>query len=169
MANLLLGQKKEASPRSPGAGHRTPSVIIAKAETPAEMEPPTESPLQTGVHAEVGSRVPKRLADSARDVGEAGLGEKDVARVVAQSQPAFQFCIEQELRKNPAFRGGKVFVTATVGSSGVVKAVEISRRDIELSGLGACLKSKAKRMVFPPFHGGETEVQVPLILTTNLP
>jgi len=171
MANLLLGQKKEASPRSPSVGHRTPAVTIPKAETPAEIDPPRGEPPdpRTADHSEIGSRVPKRLAGSAHDVGEAGLSEKDVARVVGQSQPAFQFCIEQELRKNPTFRGGKVFVTAAVGSSGVVKAVEISRRDIEVSGLGDCLKSKAKRMVFPSFRGGETEVQVPLILTTNLP
>jgi len=170
MANLLLGQKREPLPRPLSVGHRTPAVTIARAETPAETnQPPSELDPQSGVHSEIGSRVPKRLADSARDVAEAGLGEKEVARVVAQSQPAFQFCIEQELRKNPTFRGGKVFVTAAVGSSGIVKSVEISRRDIEQSPLGDCLKSKAKRMVFPPFRGDETEVQVPLILTTNLP
>lgn len=120
-------------------------------------------------HPEIGSRVPRQIGERDKDGIETGPGEREVTRVVAQSQPAFQFCIEQELRKNPAFRGGNVFITATVGSSGIVKSVRIGRRDIEISPLGSCLKAKTKRMVFPAFSGSDAEVQVPLILTANVP
>lgn len=102
------------------------------------------------------------------DTGVSSLAEAEVAKVVAQTQPAFQFCIEQEMKKNPAFRGGKVFISATVGSSGTVKKAAIDRPDIESSGLGECLKAKARRMTFPAFSGEETELQIPLILTTAL-
>ena len=120
-------------------------------------------------HPEVGSRVPRRIGERDKNAVQTGPSEREVAWVVAQSQPAFQFCIEQELRKNPGFRGAKVFITATVGSSGIVKSVRIGRRDIEISPLGSCLKAKTKRMVFPAFSGADAEVQVPLILTANVP
>jgi hypothetical protein len=91
-----------------------------------------------------------------------------VAKVVSQTQPGFRFCIEQEMKKNPSFRGGKIFIHALVGTSGTVKQAVISRPEIDSSSLGQCLKSKARRMVFAAFSGDDTEVQIPLILTTSL-
>ncbi len=72
------------------------------------------------------------------------------------------------MKRNPSFRGGKIFINALVGSSGTVKQAAISRPDIDSSSLGQCLKSKARRMVFAAFAGDDTEVQIPLILTTSL-
>ncbi len=146
VGDLLLGHKPQPDPPGPHSTHHS----VAR-------------------HPEIGSRVPRRIAERDKDATQTGLGEREVARVVAQSQPAFQFCIEQELRKNPAFRGGKVFITATVGSSGLVKSVRIGRRDIEISPLGSCLIARTKRMVFPAFSGSDAEVQVPLILAANVP
>lgn len=97
-----------------------------------------------------------------------GPPDADVAKVVGQMQPAFQFCIEQEMKKNPSFKGGKINIVATVGSSGTVKHASIDRRDIDSSGLGDCLKAKARRMVFTAFEGDDVELQIPLILTTTM-
>jgi len=95
------------------------------------------------------------------------VGE-EVKKIVEQTQPAFQFCIEQHVRKHPGFKGGKVNLVATVGPSGVVKKASLDRRDIESSDLGTCLRAKAKRMVFSSFPGDEVDLQIPLILTTTL-
>ena len=174
IGDLLLGHKPEDH-RSSAGGHRPASPITAKSSAGSGVltRPDRPGPHSThpGVarHPEIGSRVPRRIDERDKDATQTGPGEREVARVVAQSQPAFRFCIEQELRKNPAFRGGKFFVTATVGSSGIVKSVRIGRRDLEFSPLGSCLKAKTMRMVFPAFSGSDAEVQVPLILTANLP
>jgi hypothetical protein len=91
-----------------------------------------------------------------------------VSRVVGQTQSAFQSCIEQQLRKNPGFRGGKVSLVATVGRSGTVKQVQLDRHDLEGTDLGDCLKARARRMVFAAFSGDDVDVEIPLVLTTTL-
>jgi hypothetical protein len=109
-----------------------------------------------------GPSPPKLAQESAGPAGE------ELKKVVDQTQPAFQFCIEQHMRKHPSFRGGKVNLIATVGSSGIVKRTALDRRDIDGSDLGSCLKAKAKRMVFSAFAGEDVDLQIPLILTTTL-
>ena len=60
-------------------------------------------------------------------------------------------------------------VSATIASSGVVKRAEIDRRDIELSSLGECIKSRARLMRFPAADGEEEPVlEFGLILTGTL-
>ncbi len=94
-----------------------------------------------------------------------GLDDGVAAKVVAQSQPAFQGCIEEGLKRNPGMRVGKVSIVVQVAKSGVVKSAAILPRLHEGSNWGACLMSRAKRMVFPPFQGDdEAEVQVPLVV-----
>jgi hypothetical protein len=121
-----------------------------------------------GTHTDIGPRVRKGEDEKSKDTTVGSLGQKEVAKVVSHAQPAFQFCIEQELKKNPKFRGGKIFITATIGGSGVVKKATVDRPEIDSSPLGECLKGKARRMVFPAFSGDETEIQIPLILGATM-
>lgn len=94
-----------------------------------------------------------------------GLDDAVAAKVVAQSQPAFQGCIEEGLRRNPSMKVGKVSVVVLVAKSGVVKSASINPKQHEGSNWGGCLMQRAKRMVFPPFEGDdEAEVQVPLVV-----
>ncbi len=94
-----------------------------------------------------------------------GLDDTAAAKVVQQSQPAFQGCIEEGLRRNPGLRVGKVTVVVQVAKSGVVKSVGITPRTHEHSNWGGCLIQRARKMVFPSFEGDdEAEVQVPLIV-----
>jgi hypothetical protein len=109
-----------------------------------------------------GPTPPKPAEESGGPAGE------ELKRVVDQTQPAFQFCIEQHMRKHPGFRGGKVNLIATVGGSGIVKKTALDRRDLDGSDLGNCLKAKARRMVFSAFAGDDVDLQIPLILTTTL-
>ena len=100
-----------------------------------------------------------------------GLPAEDVVKVVEKSQGAFQSCVETELRKNPSFKGGKVLLVATVGTSGVVKDARLDRKELDTSPVGDCIKKSAKRMVFPAFKSddgsGEVDLEIPLVLTSG--
>jgi predicted Zn finger-like uncharacterized protein len=98
-----------------------------------------------------------------------GLDETAAAKVVGQSQAAFQGCIENALRRNPNLKVGKISMTVTVGPSGVVKSASIAPKQHDGSDWGSCLKERARRMVFPKFSGDdEAELQVPLVVGVSL-
>jgi phage FluMu protein Com len=98
-----------------------------------------------------------------------GLDETEAAKVVAHSQMAFQDCIESALRRNPSLKVGKVSMAVAVAPSGVVKGATIAPKGHETSDWGACLITRARRMVFPPFDGDEeAEIQVPLVVGVAL-
>ncbi|MHB8875422.1 MAG: AgmX/PglI C-terminal domain-containing protein, partial [Myxococcaceae bacterium] len=156
----------------------TPPKKVEPADPEREVKPPpSNAPTREQLallygdpqKADKGPRVRKDTEVKQTDTSTGGLAAEAVAKVVGQYQPAFQQCIEQELRKNPGFRGGKIDIVTTVASSGIVKRAEIDRKDIDLSDLGGCLKGRAKRMQFPSFAGDEeTEVHIPLILSATL-
>jgi hypothetical protein len=79
--------------------------------------------------------------------------------------------VETELRKNPSFKGGKVMLVATVGTSGVVKSAKLDRKELDGSPVGDCIKKSAKRMVFPAFTlndgSDEMDVELPLVLSSG--
>ena len=171
LRDLLSGRKQTSKPAPSTRASKVPSSSRPAEAAPAPPRHAASPELRAfygdSSHVDVGPAV-RKPEEKRRDESSGGLAQADVAKVVAQSQPAFQFCIEQEMRKNPSFRGGKIFINAIVGSSGTVKKTSISRPDIDASSLGDCLKAKARRMVFAAFSGDDTEVQIPLILTTSL-
>jgi len=118
-----------------------------------------------GRKQDVGPRIRARAQES---VGGQGPSPEDIRKVVAQSQPAFQFCIEAELKRNRAFKGGRVHLLVTVAASGVVTGTQLDRKELEASNLGKCLKSRARRMVFSAFPGDSVDVEIPLILSQGL-
>jgi hypothetical protein len=141
---------------------------------PAPKPEPPASPELTKLYsdtrkADVGPTAVPTLAHAApTSGGGSGPNQQALAKVVAQSSPAFQSCIEQQLKRTPNFRGGKVNLVATVGASGTVKQARLDRKEIDLSDLGSCLKSRARRLVFPSFEGEDVEVEIPLVLTATL-
>ncbi len=178
IGDLLLGRRKASPASAPESTHpaaRTSvaksSVLAVKAVDPPATKPVSPQELQAfyadSSHRDIGPSA-RKAEEKGRESGVGRLAEAEVTKVVAQTQPAFQFCIEQEMKKNPTLKGGKIFINAMVGSSGMVKSVAIDRRDIDASNLGECLKNKARRMTFSAFSGDDTEVQIPLILTTAL-
>jgi hypothetical protein len=162
LGNLLLGRSTSA--RAPGRAIKAPEGTKAKPVVPAELRSDPAPHDADSAHTDVGPRARQAAEEKRQDSTAGVLNEREVAKVVGRAHRAFQFCIEQELKKNPSFRGGKIFISATVGSSGIVKSAEISRRDIDKSRMGDCLKGKARRLVFPAFSGEDSEVQIPLIL-----
>jgi predicted Zn finger-like uncharacterized protein len=125
-----------------------------------------------GSKADVGPEVRKDAEVAAQDeAGKGGPPAEDVAKVVSASQGAIQGCVEQELRKNPKFKGGKVTLVATIGTSGTVKSASLDRKELDASPVGECIKKSAKRMVFPAFKAEdgaeEVDLQIPLVLGTG--
>ena len=92
-----------------------------------------------------------------------GLSDDAASKVIAQSLPAFNNCIEQALRRNPNMKVGRVKLMVTVGPSGTVTQSTFSSVAYDQSDWGVCVKAAAKRMRFPPFEGDPTDVEVRLI------
>jgi hypothetical protein len=119
----------------------------------------------------VGPAVRKGTEVADKDAeAQGGPLAEDVAKVVEKSQGAFQGCVETELRKNPSFKGGKVLLVATVGTSGIVKTTRLDRKELDASPVGDCIKKSAKRMVFPAFKmedGSEVDLEIPLVLSSG--
>ena len=177
LKDLLLGNTPRPAAPAPAREARAPAPKAAPAPVPAvapRPEPPASPELRKLYgdprKADVGPTAVPTLARATEAPGGTGAGPNPqaLARVVAQSGPAFQSCIEQQLKRTPNFRGGKVNLVATVGASGTVKQARLDRKEIDVSDLGGCLKSRARRLVFPSFEGEDVEVQIPLVLTAAL-
>lgn len=171
LRDMLLGKKAPppAPPAPPAPAKHVP--VETKPAPRAAPDGPKTAELRAlygdGSKADVGPRIRRAETGSAAH-GGGGPSSEEVSRVVGQTQSAFQSCIEQQLRKNPGFRGGKVSLVATVGKSGTVKQVQLDRHDLEGTDLGDCLKARARRMVFAAFSGDDVDVEIPLVLTTTL-
>ena len=175
LKDLLLGNAPPPAPppREVRAAAPRPAPAPAPAPPPAKPEPPP-SPALKALYGDtrkpdVGPTARPSLAQGTAPASSSnGPSAQALAKIVAQSGPAFQFCIEQQLKKTPNFRGGKVNLVATVGASGTVKQARLDRKEIDGSDLGGCLKSRARRLVFPAFEGEDVEVEIPLVLTAAL-
>jgi hypothetical protein len=177
LKNLLLGNTPPPAPPSPPREARTPPPRPAPPPPVAAPAPKPEPPASPELKklysdtrkADVGPTVVPTLAHATPPPSAGGgPNQQALAKVVAQSGPAFQSCIEQQLKRTPNFRGGKVNLVATVGASGTVKQARLDRKEIDISDLGSCLKSRARRLVFPSFEGEDVEVEIPLVLTAAL-
>lgn len=169
----LLGGKRAAPKPAPKEPKEPKEPKGAASAVPNGKDGPNEKQLadlyQDGKKKDVGPTAAK--PEPKEDHPEAAVGgppKEEINKVVEATQRAFQFCIEQELKKNPGFKGGKVRLVATVGASGVVKKASIDREDIDRSDLGECLKGKAKRMTFSAFQGDDVDLEIPLILSTTM-
>lgn len=176
LKDLLLGNA--ASPAPPPREVRPPppkpTPAPAPVQQPAPKPTPPASPELKALYgdtrkADVGPTGRPTLGGAPAPAAPgAGPSAQALAKVVSQSGPAFQACIEQQLKRTPNFRGGKVNLVATVGASGTVKQARLDSKEIDGSDLGSCLKSRARRLVFPAFEGEDVEVEIPLVLTATL-
>ncbi|MBI5545421.1 MAG: zinc-ribbon domain-containing protein [Deltaproteobacteria bacterium] len=158
------GDQVAADPKKPDEG-----ALVAKPEIKFDTMSPEERQRMAAATKDLGNKAPKvneaLLEGKLTAVdGKQGLEESQITEVFAKNLKAFQGCVENELRRNPYFKGGKVFIIFTIGSSGIVTKASLNRDDIENTDLGTCLKEKAKRMVFPSFSGEAFEVESPLLL-----
>jgi hypothetical protein len=151
------GTAEEAKPAVPETGKSSEELKALMAD---------------GAKPDVAPEVRKDAEVAAKDAAsKGGPPPEDIMKVVEKSQGAIQGCVETELRKNPSFKGGKVLLVATVGTSGTVKSAKLDRKELDASPVGDCIKKSAKRMVFPRFtaEGGaeEVDLEIPLVLSSG--
>lgn len=165
--------KPKAPPKpTPGAGDvkrpEDEGPLVAKPDIKFDSMTDEEKKRMAEAAKDLGSKTPqvdpKLLEQKLQVDGNAGLDGQVVAEVFGKNVKAFQTCVEAELRRNPAFKGGKVNILFTVGPSGIVTKATLDRPDIDGTELGKCLKERAKRMVFPSFQGEPFDVESPLIM-----
>jgi len=93
-----------------------------------------------------------------------GLDAAAITKVLARSARALRACLEAQLRRNPGFKGGRVVLGLRIKPSGVVGEATLQPREFDGAGVGACLKEKGRRIVFPSFEGEPMDVEFPLVL-----
>ena len=117
LKNLLLGKTNPAAPaRAPPAKPKPAPVTKPASPPPSETKvadakaspelkalyaDPKKQDVGPGPAPSPSRRQPAAAAGS-------GPSPQALSKVVSQGSPAFQFCIEQQLKKTPKFRGGKV-------------------------------------------------------------
>jgi predicted Zn finger-like uncharacterized protein len=93
------------------------------------------------------------------------LSADDLKRKVDESKPILQGCVDEALQRDPALRVGKILISTTIAPSGAVTSARIDQKAVDQSPLGACLKSAAQRIQFPPFTGEALAVDIPVVVT----
>jgi DNA-directed RNA polymerase subunit RPC12/RpoP len=99
----------------------------------------------------------------------AGLSDDVVQKVVASNRKAFEKCITDAATAEPDVKldGRKVTLKLNVNNEGSVVYPTLDDVTLNSTGLGKCLKSAARLMVFPKFQGDTFHVGVPLVLTAK--
>ena len=164
----LPAQRPAPAPASePITGAPDPALrkaILGKSGAKHE-KPAPRPPVQT--MAGVGSASPEALATHG-DEAAGGPSEEELQKVIAALKPAFASCVDQELKRNPDFKGQKVKLTATVSGSGKVSAARIAPAGVLGGPLSACLEQRARAMAFAPFAGDPVDLEIPVNLTTAM-
>ena len=106
-----------------------------------------------------------RMLDRLRSAAT-GPGPAEVAAALEASARPFRACAQAAEHGPRRFRlaGRPVTLVVTVTASGRVMAARLEEADLDQSPPGACLKSAARRMVFPPHAGDPVQVRIPLEL-----
>ncbi|MBM4381082.1 MAG: DUF4339 domain-containing protein, partial [Deltaproteobacteria bacterium] len=170
LGNLLMGKKKKAvdaparvdKPAEPDTGPRKVAEVNRK-EPGKKPTGPTADPNDPYDDSAIGGKGPIAAKEEKVVVASSTFNSEGALKVFKQNASAFQGCVDMELKKNPNAKLGKLILTATVAPSGTVTGASIDKKDVDRSSLGECLRMRAKRMVFPPFDGEPTDVELPIV------
>ena len=91
------------------------------------------------------------------------LDSNAVERVISRSQGAFSGCVSRA-SKGTATAEWRATLLLTVDGTGEVAGAWVAEADISRTGLGRCLATAARRLVFPAFEGDSVDISVPLVL-----
>jgi len=170
LGNLLMGKKKKAvddpvranKPAESDAGPKKVAEVVRK--DPGKKTPGTVAdPNDPYDDSHIGGKGPIAAREEKVVVASSTFNSEGALKVFKQNASAFQGCVDMELKKNPNAKLGKLILTATVAPSGTVTGASIDKKDVDKSSLGECLRMRAKRMVFPPFDGEPTDVELPIV------
>lgn len=169
LGNLLMGKKKKsaepAAPVNKPVADDTGSKKVAdgtRKDPIKKTTGPVADPNDPYDDSKIGGKGPAKEEEKAV-VASSTFNQEAALKVFQQNASAFQGCVEMELKKNPNAKLGKLILTATVAPSGTVTGASIDKKDVDKSSLGECLRMRAKRMVFPPFDGEPTDVELPIV------
>jgi GYF domain 2 len=150
LAFALLSQRKGRVPEpAPPVGAQTgsaPAAPSAGGEAKVEERPAGNAPGDSSAAAPA-------------------LSPDELKRKVDESQPVLQGCVDEALKRDPSLRVGKILLSTTIAPSGAVTSARIDQKAVDQSPLGACLKSAARRMQFPPFSGEAFAMDIPIVVT----
>ena len=98
------------------------------------------------------------------DLDAGSLAPAAVERVMADNQGAFSGCVTREAKRGAGQRARRATLFLTVGGNGEVATAWVAEPDVSRTGLGKCISTAARRLIFPAFEGGAVDVSVPLVL-----
>lgn len=159
-AEVAGAASRRAPPRGPAPARPTPAPGAVEPPPAAPLEPPPATaaaplPDETG-------GVTKRFAQAERSISSASVqraraagpaasfNQADVTAVIKrrENQDAIKICYERALKRDSRMQGGRLDVTVTIGSSGMVRGVEVEAPS-DLNAVSACVKATVKRWHFP--------------------
>ncbi len=150
LAFALLSERKDRA--SDPAQQGTAPSGTAQTPTPADGErKPEEKPAAT--------------APGDPPAAAPALSPDELKRKVDESKPVLQGCVDEAVKRDPSLQVGKILISTTIAPSGAVTSARIDQKAVDQSPLGACLKSAARRMQFPPFAGEPFAVDIPIVVT----
>jgi len=124
-------------------------------ETAPEQAPPTPALAPS-----------EPAAEAAPATANAPPSSDQIARIVSANRKAFESCVADAIRRDPGLEltGREVVLVLTVNPTGRVADPTLDDVELDKTDLGACLRSAARLIVFPPFEGSPMKVEVPLTL-----
>lgn len=152
----------------PAAPARAPSVPAPVAAPPTAAAPPAAPvPAPSARVTPPAAKAPAATEPAATAAGGAvrkQLTSAEVGAAIRGSAKAFNACVAEAASKEPALMGRRVGLFITVNPSGVVTEPRLDDPEADASGLGACLKATALKMVFPAYGGEPFQVRIPMML-----
>jgi predicted Zn finger-like uncharacterized protein len=139
-----------------------------RAPDPAQQGSAPGGPAQAPPPAEGVRKPEEKAAGTAPGDAPAAapaLSPEELKRKVDESKPVLQGCVDEAVKRDPSLNVGKILISATLAPSGAVTSARIEQKAVDQSPLGACLKSAARRMQFPPFAGEPFAVDIPILVT----
>lgn len=100
-------------------------------------------------------------------VGGGGPDPASMQQVVGQNMESIKICVERAA-KDGSTVGGKQKLLLTIQPNGRVKRSRILNGPVNAAPVGECINKSARKWKFPPFVGDEFELEIPLVLSTNL-
>ena len=176
IAALMAGAQPSPRPGPKGRRRRTNDAAPVEGEATAAQAggakaaptaPPVGLSALYGSRGEVSVAAKGEMRERAALPGaqESELDGAAVAKRFADSAKAFESCVQQEIRRNPSFPGGKVRLVVTVAPTGRVEGARLDDAALSEAEVGVCIRRVAKRMLFPSFAGSEpVAVDAPLVL-----
>ncbi len=131
----------------PASGTSEARLVEGPGVAPALVPAPSERAAPETARARAATRAP---------------GADEIGPVVKQGRPAIQACYQRALRRDPSLGRGRLTVSISIGTLGLVKNVVVQAPD-GLRPVEACVKSAVARWVFPPSPEAYS-AELPLVL-----